>query len=547
MMKLADIDWTAEHVTKILAEGTEMERYAVHMGIVERTLEIDYDHLRKLIHKRIMDEFYPGRSTQYYEEEIGFTHTWLISTLPLIAGDDQPVHDLIRQYFEPGYEENQWVLYWLLDGLIKAEAPDLLDIARKVYDSFTDTPLVSMVGLALLAKDNRRTGGEYVDNMIEALDSRDKEVQWGALRALRLVPLQDDIKPIRQKLGAIVERGEATDATYDAIVALGSTAPKTNAAEDAADSLRHFITVHRRSPLRDGERLKAINGLGNLLLEKSGPVLLAEVGADNPAIAREAAIAIEKVMGVRRATARIVEACTRAGIDRVGDYGTALRWMRNRAELLEELEASMLSGAPEEQEVARRLLSEIGGLLAISKLNATRNALGRYQEAMDKTEDKINDSFTSAIKEARTGFRWGSIMDWVVFSVGMFLIVVTALQVIVSDPGSVDDWVGVGTTGSMGVLGILYSTLIANPRKKIQTGVDNLMQLQIIFLAYVRQLHHIDQAYSRRLLEQEPLKAEEVDAYSDMLSETMDNAIDRMLEARLGIISPEHPAATDKS
>lgn len=536
MMKLAKIDWTADRVFEILLDGTEQERYTIHMAIVERTLEIDYDHLRDMIHKRILDEFYPGRPMEYDEEAKGFTHTWLISTLPLVADDDQAVHDLIRKYFEPDYEKNPWVLYWLLDALIKAEASDLPEIAQKVVEHHEQEPLVYMVGVAVLASTPRQTNTQHVDKMIETLGSEDGELQWAALRALRVVPLQNTIKPIRDRLCDIVEIGAATDATYDAIVALGSTAPKTTAAEEAADALSEFISKHRRSPLRDGQRLKAITGLGNLQMEKTGPILLKEVGADNPAIAREAAIAIEKVMGVRLATARIVESCTRSGIDRVEDYGTALRWMENRNEVLEELENSMLSGSPQEQEVARRLLSEIGGLLAISKLNATRTSLGRYQESMDKTETKINDSFDRAIAEARTGFRWGSIMDWIVFAVGMFLIVITSIQVIATDPTSVDDWVGVGTTGSMGVLGILYSTLIANPRKKIQTGVDSLMQLQIIFLAYVRQLHHIDQAYSRRLLEQEPLDAAEVDSYSDMLSETMDNAIDRLIEARQGIV-----------
>ena len=57
---------------------------------------------------------------------------------------------------------------------------------------------------------------------------------------------------------------------------------------------------------------------------------------------------------------------------------------------------------------------------------------------------------------------------------------------------------------------VLYSLLVARPRDQVREAVDHLMHLEVIFLGYLRQLHQTDQAFTRRLLEDDRLEVDEV-------------------------------------
>lgn len=92
--------------------------------------------------------------------------------------------------------------------------------------------------------------------------------------------------------------------------------------------------------------------------------------------------------------------------------------------------------------------------------------------------------------------------------------------------GDLNGWASVGLTGGTGVLGVLYGTLIAKPRQKVQEAVDHLMYLKVVFLAHLRQLYQADQAYTRHLIEDEKgMAPEDVDKFSGMVERTMMNAV----------------------
>jgi hypothetical protein len=144
----------------------------------------------------------------------------------------------------------------------------------------------------------------------------------------------------------------------------------------------------------------------------------------------------------------------------------------------------------------------------------------------EEAEKKIRDLFESSIKEARKGFRISSTMDVIVFAIGVFLVFASA-YVALSRGGTLNVWAGAGVTatGGTGVAGILYSIFISDPRKKVEKSVDHMMKLKIIFLAYLRQLNQIDQYYVRQLLEDEPPNSQEISELSNLVQETMNNAL----------------------
>jgi hypothetical protein len=75
------------------------------------------------------------------------------------------------------------------------------------------------------------------------------------------------------------------------------------------------------------------------------------------------------------------------------------------------------------------------------------------------------------------------------------------------------------------VLTVLYSVLVGKPRDQVRDAVDHLMYLKVVFLGYLRQLHQTDQAFTRRLLDEERLPAEELKNFGEMVAATMTSAI----------------------
>lgn len=122
-------------------------------------------------------------------------------------------------------------------------------------------------------------------------------------------------------------------------------------------------------------------------------------------------------------------------------------------------------------------------------------------------------------------------MDLIVFGLGVLLLAGSATYALVSS-GSLTSWAGVGAAGGVGVLGVLYGTLIAKPRRQIRESVDHLMGLKIMFLAYLRRLHQADQAYTRRMLDDRPLNIEEVRWFSEVVGEIMASTIEQQLNHR---------------
>jgi len=76
------------------------------------------------------------------------------------------------------------------------------------------------------------------------------------------------------------------------------------------------------------------------------------------------------------------------------------------------------------------------------------------------------------------------------------------------------------------MLGVLYGTLVAKPRRQVRDSVDHLMRLKIMFLAYLRRLHQADQAYTRRMLDDKLLSIEEVEWFSEVVARIMESTME---------------------
>jgi hypothetical protein len=128
-------------------------------------------------------------------------------------------------------------------------------------------------------------------------------------------------------------------------------------------------------------------------------------------------------------------------------------------------------------------------------------------------------------------------MDVVVFAVGVVLLLGSAGCALFIT-GDLAKWVGVGLSGGIGVLGVVYGVLIANPRRQVRESVDHLMRLKIVFLAYLRRLHQTDQAYTRRFLDNEPITVDQVRGFADIVGDIMEDTVQHQLDGS----NPDTPA-----
>lgn len=496
-----------------LVKGRGSAKEAAIRAIDDSDSKLDREYLRRLLVRALQNDF----PTHANDQKSSDTRGWLLSALGRVSGDDVEANTLVREHLDPEREPLVWPRYWAFEGLIVGSAHDLRSLAERC--SGDPETLVESLAVAVLAK----LGDQAA--LTKVLDKlRDEKSQWGILRGLRVVPPTDPA--VIDAMLAIVRGGVYGDVLFDAIIALTRISAESPHAEAVAATLENFVTSYRW-PMFDAMRVKALIGLGNLRVKRTAAVLVEELSDDNPAVVFEAGRALEKVLGIGDATREIVDAAIRVTPEALPKLGNALRSM-NRAAVVEQLEVAMLNGSEEQQESARALLSEVGGAQAFQRLRARTTAVSQYVNFLEEAEGRVRDLFEGSIVEARHGFTIATRMDVTVFIVGVALIVVSAGALLFAGK-DLSNWAGIGLTGGTGVLGVIYSLLVSNPRKQVREAVDHLMHLKIVFLGYLRQLHQTDQAYTRRLLEDEVISPEDVAKYSTMVATTMADAIGRLV------------------
>jgi hypothetical protein len=519
-----------------LVKGRRIDREAALASLDDPDQLINRSQLRALVLNALTRDFTPReREFARASEErvkadrdpLAMTRCWLVGALARISDDDIQARDVVRKHLDPSYEPNRWVRHDALAGLVTAGASDLENLARKIRDGDKE-PWPHMLAVAILASQG---DDQALQEMRSKLEPDFEEGFWhvSTLRALRTVPIEemaDQVVSIARKVGT-GEYGE--DVIYDAIVALGCFPSTWPQVEDAAEVLLTSIKYCRTRSWLVDLWAKTLRALGNLKVQRTVPWIVEELTNDNPSIIFEASVALQKVLGTATAVARVVEAASGADRSYIEGYASALRWMK-RDSVVEKLEEMMTSGPVEQQETARVLLIELGGLSAFQKLRVRADAVAQYTQELEKVEKQIRDLFEHSIQEAQRGFRLATYMDLTVFVLGILLIASSATLVLIRE-GNLDNWVGVGATGVPGVLGVIYGTLIKNPRRQIQEAVDHLMYLKVIFLGYLRQLHQADQAYTRHMLEDEPLTVQDVSDFSELIGDTMRIAVEQLSPA----------------
>jgi hypothetical protein len=185
----------------------------------------------------------------------------------------------------------------------------------------------------------------------------------------------------------------------------------------------------------------------------------------------------------------------------------------------DELELTSHSTSIDRQELSRRLAIEAGGNAAFEKVRARATAVEQYTTAVDEAEARVRGLFEAAVRQARLGFTLSASMDLVIFYLGVLLLVGSAAALLLGGGVTLQAPLVVG---GVGILAILYALLVGRARRQIGQAATEMVRLQVVFLAYLRQLRQIDEAYVRRLLDDAEFPASEVREFQQMISATMD-------------------------
>lgn len=520
---------TAQEALDAILKRTEAEREAVQTAVLAGALSpTERDQLRTRLLEITAQDYPPA--LEQGDEAFGWTRTWLFSLLAIVSDDDDAARECLLKHLDPEIETNSWVSYWLLYGLIKGKSHLLSEAAARTRNH--PNALVSMLSLAVTAQSPH--AAEDRRQLEAALCGQDWDQKWAVMRALRWVILQDTYSALLQGLCDEVDyaSGMIDDfdrRAYDAIIALGNITPQTDAARRAADALDRFVFRARRHPQRVPERCKAIQALGKLRIEKVD-LLLDELRLDDPTMAREAALALEMMLGTRRAVGRVFEKAHEVLVEQRATYADALRWMVDRQAVIAALDDLGASGQAGAEDTARDLMHRVGGTLAFERLRVQRKAMNNFTQLLGDTQKAVDQQFNQTIEASRFGFRIQTWMDRLVFAAGMLFIVASGGKALFNNTES--DWAGIALVGGVGILGVLYSTLIARPRENIKQAVLDQSQLQMIFLGYVRQLNHVDQAYIEQILQEEPLSADEVQQFVSITHTFMAQAVEALNSLR---------------
>ena len=114
----------------------------------------------------------------------------------------------------------------------------------------------------------------------------------------------------------------------------------------------------------------------------------------------------ESVHEVQTAVVRVLESAIKSGAPTTIDaLARALRWM-DRDEVVEELVDLMGSGSIAQQDMARLLLSELGGAAAYEKLHALTAATKQYREILDKPRIGSKIYSSKPFTKRKRAFNW---------------------------------------------------------------------------------------------------------------------------------------------
>ena len=510
----------------ILAEGGEQSRRRLLHELedaspqtLEHLCQRLVEVLRASSRRFVDDEGLPG----------SWSRAWQVSALVLCAGDNPEALELLARFVDRTTEANRWVRYWTLAGAVNQTALRTWSIerARELAADGDEVILLRALAWVILAElDDHaaaRTAllwclGEGEDPFPSADAFAGTETlkhgpaaKGAALRALRVLQLPQAFALVQR----IVEEAPFATLTWDAIWVIGKYGSADRSAE-AAQTLAAFVVKRRRS--RDyyemvGVALRAIGAIG----VPQTDLLIAELDSPAAGVFVEASKALERLLGTKKAVGRLLDLL----IDEPGQevkLADALRCMR-RQEVVEALDSNLRCGISEREEAARLLFVELGGSVAIDRVQALRQDLESRRQAVAELDARQREH-VKLIASGDGVATWIAVGMWVaLFLVGLLAIILGMIQLYGEGVEAYSGWALAGGGGLFSLLGKLGFS-----GKLVETAGARAAGRLAIFTGFQRRLQHIDLLLAQRFIDGVAIEVDVVEKLSHLIGEAQSEA-----------------------
>lgn len=156
-------------------------------------------------------------------------------------------------------------------------------------------------------------------------------------------------------------------------------------------------------------------------------------------------------------------------------------------------------------------------LRQVRRLGQLQSTLKSLDNLLAESEKAVRSTFNATILQARRNFYFAMGVNVLVVLVGLVLIILAITQLI-NDPDKLQSWI---VPGGAGVLGILINMGFNNPRRNAREDLATLMNVNIIFLGFLRQLNEIDATFKYAYIQSDKFGTDHMRQTVDRIEKTM--------------------------
>lgn len=246
-------------------------------------------------------------------------------------------------------------------------------------------------------------------------------------------------------------------------------------------------------------RLEAVESLARLSHPESQGDLIFALRDDNAEVRVKASKALKSLLK-EEAVSTVIQFALREGIEETWlNYLTeALRLIDSDRIISTQILSKELGGDDQRRaKLAEQILLELGGWAAVQKISQRRTTLETLDKLLEQSEKTIKDTFSDTITQARRNFYFAMGVNIIIVIVGLFLISLSIMQLI-QMPEKIETWI---IPGAGGLFGILITMFFKNPRQNAREDLTALMNVNVIFLGFLRRVNQIDATFKHAFIE----------------------------------------------
>ena len=389
-------------------------------------------------------------------------------------------------------------------------------ICQRIQKDDDEDFLARSGAAALLANQGDKEAFGWLKNML----ARTKEY-WPVLRAARALA-EFPVASLSVDLLAVINQ---PDVNLDHLWQVVRALPRYAQNPDVAKALISLARDHKYSFIKED----AVVSLGKLGDPSAMEVLLNSLQEKNAEIRYQAAIALAAVAPVEKAANAIIQEALDPDLAAVNRswLADALRVIDpGRSIPTEILSRELAAEDRQRSEMAEQMLIDLGGWSAVQRLSQRRTTLNRLDNLLSDSEKVVRDTFEGTIRQARFNFYFAMSVNMLIVLTGIALVVLAITQ-LVQNPQQLASWLLPGATG---VIGVLINLVFNNPRHNARNDLTALLNVNVIFLGYLRQLNEIDATFKHAYLENPDFSSSQMQETVQQINQTVEQTLNMALK-----------------